>query len=67
VANAKVTMVNASGEVFTIATNNFGYYGFSDVMAGQTVVLSVRSKRDSYATQTITVAEDAVGFNFIPE
>ena len=67
VGHTRVTMTTLSGETFTAVTNNFGYYSFSDVMAGQTVVLSVRSKRESYAAQTINVGEDAVGLNFVPQ
>lgn len=67
VANARVTLTNLAGETFSTMTNTFGYYSFSDVMAGQTVVLSVRSKRDTYAVQTLNVGEDAVGFNFVPQ
>lgn len=67
VAYAKVTLTNLSGETFTTVTNNFGYFSFSDVMAGQTVVLSVKAKRETYAPQTLNVGEDAVGFNFVPQ
>lgn len=67
VGNTRVTMTTLSGETFTTVTNNFGYYSFGDVLAGDTVVISVRSKRESYAAQTITVGEDAVGLNFSPQ
>jgi len=66
-AKARVTLTNSSGETFTTITNGFGYYRFSDVFPGQTVILSVASKRYQFTPRVLNVGEDLYELDFIPE
>ena len=66
-AKAQVVLTNSAGETFTSLTNSFGYYQFTEVEAGQPVVISVMSKRYQYAPKVLNVGEDLSGFDFIPE
>ena len=65
--NARVTLVAEDGATRTVSTNPFGYYGFADVSAGQTVLLSVSSKRYSFAPRTIAAVGETTDFDFVPE
>ncbi|MBA3786621.1 MAG: carboxypeptidase regulatory-like domain-containing protein [Acidobacteria bacterium] len=66
-AKARVTLTNSSGETFTSITSSFGYYEFSDVSPGQTVILSVSSKRYQFTPRVLNVGEDLYDLDFIPE
>lgn len=67
VANARVIMTDSSGLLSTARTNGFGYYRFSDVQSGQTVILTVSSKQYSYTPRVLNVTENLDGFDFIPQ
>ncbi|MBA3601992.1 MAG: hypothetical protein H0W45_12330 [Acidobacteria bacterium] len=46
-------------------TGNFGQYSFTNLAAGQTVVLTVRSKRYRFLPQIITLTDDFNEVNFV--
>jgi YD repeat-containing protein len=50
-------------------TNAFGYYRFKDLEVGQTYIISVASKRYSFAnpTRVITLNEDLTGEDFVSD
>jgi hypothetical protein len=50
-----------------VRTNSFGYYRFQDIQAGQTVTVTVVSKRFQFAPQVISVNEEMSGVNFLAE
>lgn len=62
--NALVTITDMEGNARTVQTGKLGSFRFSDVVAGQTYILSVSSKRFTYAPQVITVNEDLTEVNF---
>lgn len=62
--NAVVIMTDVGGTTRTAITGSFGYFRFDDVEAGQTHIVSVRSKSYSFAPQIITVMEDLTELNF---
>ena len=64
---ARVSMTDENGNVRNAMTNFFGYYRFTETPAGQTYILSVRSKRYQFnsPTQVLFVGEDLTGVNFI--
>lgn len=64
--NAEVVMVDSSGAVRTTRTSAFGYFRFDDVQAGQSVILSVRSKRYQYQPQIISLGDNALDISFTP-
>lgn len=65
--NAQVTVTQADGSTRTILTGVYGTYSFTDLVAGQTIILSVRSKSYQFAPQIITPGADLTGIDFIPE
>jgi CSLREA domain-containing protein len=66
-ANALVYLTDSAGNSQTRRTNSFGYYRFEDVAAGQSVIISVASKRYQFAPQAITVTEEINELNFVGE
>jgi hypothetical protein len=62
--NAFVMLTDTAGNVRTVRTSVFGYYRFDDIEAGQTVVLSVVSKRFQFAPQVVSVNDDLTELNF---
>ncbi len=66
-ANATVYLTKASGETVTRRTSSFGYNRFENIEAGQTVIISIVSKRHQFAPQVINVTEELTGLNFAPQ
>ncbi len=67
VFNAALTLINsATGEVRTARTNPFGYYRFEDVSAGETYIVTVKSKTYSFsnASKVISISENVGDLNF---
>ena len=65
--NAILYMHTQDGLLRLARSSPFGYYQFEGIAAGQTVLITVKSKRFSYASRTVNVAEDIVDLDFIPE
>ena len=61
---AIVTLTDSQGATRTAGTTTFGYYHFDEVAAGQTYIVSIRSRRFSFAPQVINVTEDVHDLNF---
>jgi hypothetical protein len=59
----------ASGEIRYARTNPFGYYRFSELETGEDYVLSVTSKRYTFAQSSIVINlnENLEGLNFVAE
>lgn len=66
-ANAAVYLTDQTGAIRAARTNPFGYYRFMAVPAGGTYVISVVSKRYSFAPQVISVIGDVEDINFTAE
>jgi hypothetical protein len=64
-AYARVTLTDSSGATFTTLTDETGYYQFSDVVAGETVVIEVKSKLYVYPAQVLNLSEETNGLNFV--
>ena len=71
IRNARVTLTNSTGAPRTAVTSSFGYYRFDEVEVGQTYVVSVRSKRFRFAsdTQVLSVNDEISDLTFtaLPE
>jgi hypothetical protein len=65
IRNARVLMTLPNGEVRTVLSSTFGYYQFDEIEVGQTVVLSVMSKRYQFNSQVISVTENIGDIDFI--
>ncbi len=63
--NARITLTDQNGSSRTVTTSSFGYFRFDDVSAGGTVVLSVTSKRYTFAQQVFSLAEDLSDLTFV--
>lgn len=71
IRDAHVTLTNSNGTTRSAITGSFGYWRFDDVEAGQTYIVSVRSKRFWFAndTQILSVNDEITGLTFtaLPE
>jgi len=65
VSKAIVILSGADGIERSTLTNSFGYYSFEDVPAGETYIFQVKSKRNSFAPQILTVMEDITDLDFV--
>ncbi|HLM59487.1 MAG TPA: lamin tail domain-containing protein, partial [Pyrinomonadaceae bacterium] len=65
--NALVTLTDMQGNSRTFRTGRLGSFRFTNVTAGETYILTVSSKRYTYAPQVITVNEDLTEVNFMPQ
>lgn len=63
-ANAIVHLTDSAGTTHTARTSSFGYYRFDDIAAGQTVTISVVSKRYQFAPRVLSVTEEITDFDF---
>jgi hypothetical protein len=64
VGNARVALIGADGTVRQASTNPFGYYRFTDVAAGQSATLEVRSKRYDFAPRVVNINGEMSDLNF---
>jgi len=64
--NATVHLNGQSGETLVVRTSSFGYYRFNDVEIGQTVLISVSSRRYVYAPRTLSLQDNATDVDFLP-
>jgi hypothetical protein len=64
---AFVTLTDMQGNSRTFRTGRLGSFRFTNVTAGETYILTVSSKRYTYAPQVITVNEDLTEVNFMPQ
>lgn len=67
VAKAQVTLTSSQGEQNAARTNSFGYFQFSEVKAGESYVISVKSKQYRFTPQVINVSEQLSNVNFIAQ
>lgn len=65
-SNATIYLTTQSGEVFMSRTSNFGYYQFDDVEVGQTVIISIDSKRYVYSPRTVNLRDNLTDIDFLP-
>lgn len=65
--NAVVYLTDAGGVTRTVRTSSFGYYRFDDIESGQTVIVSVISKRFSFTPQVVSIADNIEELNFVAD
>lgn len=61
IRNAIVVMTDSRGAIQTTRTGAFGYFRFDDVEAGQTVTISVTSKRFFFQPIILNVGDEITG------
>lgn len=62
--NARVILTDLRGNSRTVSTGTFGYYRFDNVAVGETYIVSVVSKRFTFASQVISVMDHVSELNF---
>ena len=69
IANVRVILTDSNGLSRVAVTNSFGNYQFEEVAAGQTVTVSVNSKKFIFtnSTQVLNVSESLNEVNFTAE
>lgn len=65
IRNAIVTLTDANGTTRTARSTAFGYFLFDEIESGQTVTISVISKRFQFTPQILTINEDITELNLI--
>jgi hypothetical protein len=65
--NATVSLTDQMGGVQSSRTTTFGNYHFENVAAGQTVVITVVSKRFQFSPQVFNITDNLADVNFIAE
>jgi hypothetical protein len=66
VTGAMVTLTDMQGDSRTVQTGKFGNFRFTDVMPGESYVVSVSLRGYNYAPQIILVTEDLTEILFTP-
>lgn len=66
ISNARVRYTNAQGVSRTALTNQFGYFEFQDVEAGQTYVFQVNAKGFDFSPQAISINDNLTDLSFTP-
>jgi hypothetical protein len=67
IRNVQLTLAEWDGTVHTATTGPFGYYRFTDIPAGQTVVMSIASKRFAFkrSSRLVTINDSLADFDWI--
>lgn len=67
VRNAQVFLTESNGTVRMARTGSFGYFDFTNIASGQTVIVSVFSKRYTFSSQVVLLFESAAELNFVAD
>ncbi len=67
--NVFITITSSVGEMRTVMSNNFGYFRFNDVAAGDTYIFSAKAKQFTFAQPSIvrSIMEDINDIIFIAD
>lgn len=67
ISKTRISLTNSRGETVFAATNNFGFYNFENVAAGESYVISVNHKKYVFTepTRVLTVNDAVSNINFI--
>ena len=69
IRNAVITLTALDGSTQIARSGSFGYYRFDEVLAGETYIVSISSKRFRFATPTIVIAvlDEIAGLDFVAD
>ena len=65
--NASVILLTSDGAVHATRTGSSGTFEFSGILSGQTVIISVRAKNRTFASQVISLQDSATGLSFVAD
>jgi len=63
ISNATFTLTDSQIQIRTARSNQFGYYGFADVTAGEAYVISARHKSYIFSPTVINVADSIISLD----
>lgn len=66
-SGATVVLTDSSGKDLTVQTGTFGNFSFENLPAGESFVITVRSKRYQYSPQLVELASDLDGLRLQPD
>lgn len=64
IGNAIVTITESDGTTRTTRTGAFGYYKFDEISSGQTVIISINSKRFQFSPKVLNTENNLIDLNF---
>jgi hypothetical protein len=67
ISQAVLSLQTQNGDVLMTRSSAFGYYMFQGVMAGQTVILTVRHKGYTFQPRVVTVIDEVTSLDIIGE
>ncbi len=67
ISKANVLLTDPNGTTLQTRTNNFGYFRFNEVPAGQTYVVSISAKRYTFSSRVLSVTDDISDLVFTPD
>ena len=65
--NARVILTDQNGATRSVTTSAFGYFNFTEVSAGKSVLIAINSKRYTFDAQAVFVSEDLTEINFVAQ
>ncbi|MEP6944501.1 MAG: carboxypeptidase-like regulatory domain-containing protein, partial [Acidobacteriota bacterium] len=65
--NATVQLIEADGSSQTTITSMFGYFQFDNVDAGESVVISIQSKRFHFTARVVALFDEITEVDFVGE
>lgn len=64
---ARVICMDAEGNRRVSLTGSFGYFSFSQVLVGEAYLLTIESKRYTFASRTLVVLDEVSDLELFPE
>jgi hypothetical protein len=67
IQNVRITLTDSDGETQIVLSNALGYYQFTDVLVGETYILSAKSKHYTFSQplQVLNITDETSEVNFI--
>lgn len=67
IRNVFITLTEMTGTTHTVQSSSFGYYRFTNLVAGQMVIISVKAKQFNFLqpTQIVFINDDISELNFV--
>lgn len=63
--NAQVVLSETNGTVHYAQTSAFGYFHFDGIQSGQSVIISINSKKYRFSPQVVSLRDDIADLNFV--
>jgi sugar lactone lactonase YvrE len=67
VRNARVSFTDPAGKLNVTITNNFGFYEFTGVATGSTIMMNASARGLIYNTRAVQVFDNLTNVNFTPQ